>query len=695
MDKEALENWQRYQYGKDRGHSGYMEQAEVCNGMYLGGGEQWSEADKAILAAARRPFYEFNEVLPSVNSAVGYQIQNRMDISFRPAGGKADMHTATILNKVVKHLVNKENVHWKETQVYSDGLIEQRGYYDLRMTFDNNVKGDVVVDTLDARDVIPDPDAKQYDPDTWADVIVTRWLSEAEIGGMYGKAAMETAKESGDDGDDFGDMDGDDVERPKFGNDTLVGLADAFTEEQGDGIKRYRIIDRQLWVYEQTQCLVMPDTGDVLIKDQMTPDQVKAALANGAFETKRMKRRVRWVVTTHTKTLHADYSPYEHFTIVPYFAYFRRGKTRGLVDNAIGPQQALNKAVSQYVHIVNTSANSGWTVEENTLVNMDEDELEKRGAETGLVLVHKQGRPAPQKITANNIPSGIDRFIDRATQALKDVTVPDSMRGLQGNAVSGVAKQADQFASQQQLAVPLENLRHTRTLLAKRILKLIQRYYDSYRIFRITETDPASGKEVEEVLEVNRWDEATQTYLNDLTLGTYDVAISEQPMNVTFENGQFEQAMEMRKQGVRIPDAFVLRYSNLTDKHEIVEAMQNEQQPTDPTLEAKAELLKAQADKTRAETTSKKVETQYSGVQAAQVIATVPQVAPLADQLLRSAGYQDMDAAPIVPSPAPGMAPPQDPGIPTNTNPLTPANPAQPMSPAEGMNEGIETPQAD
>ena len=75
-------------------------------------------------------------------------------------------------------------------------------------------------------------------------------------------------------------------------------------------------------------------------------------------------------------------------------------------------------------------------------------------------------------------------------------------------------------------------------------------------------------------------------------------------------------------------------------------------------------------------------------VQAAQVIATVPQVAPLADALLRSAGYQDMDAAPIVPSPPAGMAPPVDPGIPANTNPMTPANPA---SPAEGMNQGIET----
>ena len=150
-------------------------------------------------------------------------------------------------------------------------------------------------------------------------------------------------------------------------------------------------------------------------------------------------------------------------------------------------------------------------------------------------------------------------------------------------------------ARQQQLAVPLDNLAYTRKLLATRVLKLIQRYYDSYRVFKITDTDPMTGKEVESVLEINKFDEATGTYLNDITVGTYDVVISEQPMHVTFENSQFEQALEMRKEGVRIPDATVIRYSNLADKHDILANMQPE--PADPTLEAKAKSIEAQARK--------------------------------------------------------------------------------------------------
>jgi len=124
---------------------------------------------------------------------------------------------------------------------------------------------------------------------------------------------------------------------------------------------------------------------------------------------------------------------------------------------------------------------------------------------------------------------------------------------------------------------------------------------------------------------------------------------------------------------------------------------QRAQQGQDPTLQAKAQLLgaqaiKAQADAERAQalTVGARVEAQYSAVQTAQVIEQIPGTATTADALLRSAGSIDMDAAPIVPQASgAGEVPPVE--VPTNTNPLTPANPA---SPAVGMQVGIET-QAD
>ncbi len=685
-DEQARENWHRYLYTKDRGHIEYMAQAQKCEGMYMGGGLQWTPDAKAVLDAEGRPWYEFNEIMPSVNSALGHQIQNRMDIAFKPRGGEADLFKATALSKVIMQIADQNKLHWLETQVYGDGLIEQRGYYDLRMDFDSNIKGDMVLCNLDPRDVIPDPDAKSYDPDKWADVQVTRWYSLDEIEQYYGKEARTKAEASGDDGPDWGVQEAE-TERNKFGGTGLQGIFDAYTNEPG--LKRYRLIDRQRWVMQRTQCLVFPESGDVRIAETLSPEQVAAAQAQGAVLAMRMQRRIRWVVSTYCVTLFDKISPYEHFTVIPYFAYFRRGMTRGMVDNGIGPQEVLNKAVSQFQHIINTTANSGWVVEENSLTNMDTDELEEVGATSGLVVEFRKGTTKPEKIQANQVPTGVDRLIDRATQALKDVTVPDAMRGLQGNAVSGVAKQSDQFASQQQLAVPLDNLAYTRHMLAGRMLKLAQRYYDSYRIFRITEMDHQTGQQVEKVLEINKFDPATGTYINDITVGTYDAVITEQPMAITFENSQFSQALEMRKEGIKIPDAVVVRYSSLADKHDILAQMDTK----DPVAEAQADLVRANAAKTRSQAMALDVESIYSAIQTAGAISMNPAISPLADSVLGSVGFVDKNAPPIVPA-GPGGAAQQLalPAPQANTSPLFPARPA---SAADGAHAGIETQAAD
>lgn len=688
FDETARENWARYRYGVDRGHRGYTDQAERCEGMYLGGGEQWRPEDKRILADEGRPFYEFNQVMPAINTALGYQIANRMDITLRPRGEKGDPEVAKILTKVLMQVADMNQLHWVETQVFGDGLIEQRGFFDLRLSFEDNIKGDIVITHADPRDVIPDPDAKSYDPDSWGDVTWPRWLTLEEIGQIYGQDARKKVAESEDSSHDFGDLDGE-TPRNKFG---WSGLQDAYFDGT-DGIKRYRVIDRQRWIYEMTPCIVFPDSGDVQVEANLSAESVQDALSKGAVRARRMKKRIKWTVSTWCTTMHNEFSPYEHFTLIPYFAYFRRGKTRGMVDNATGPQEVLNKAVSQFVHILNSSANGGWEVEQNSLTNMDTEDLEANGAKTGLVMEYAKGATPPKRIQPNQVPTGVDRLIDRATMALKEVTVPDAMRGNQGAQESGVAVQSKQHASQQQLAVPLDNLAYTRGLLAKRLLKMVQRYYDSHRVFRITETDPLTGKDVDTTLEINKFDPETGAYLYDVTVGEYDVVVGEQPMQVTFENSQFTQVMEMREKGVAIPDRVVLRYSNLADKHELIENLPDPAQaPADPTLEAKAKLLQAQARKTDADAQRSDMQLLYTGLQTAQVIAQTPQTAPLADKLARSVGFQDKDAAPIVPMADPAQAAAPTVHFPENTNPMLPS---PPESAAVGAMAGIETQRPD
>lgn len=681
--REAESNWQRYEYAKRRGHRVYQAVAVRCEQFYLGAGRQWLPEDRSELKlTGNRPAYEINEVLGRINSAIGYQIHNRMDIAFLPRGGLADTDRAKIRSKVAMQICDSTNYHWHETQVFSDGLIQQRGYFDIRMNFDRNVFGEVEVGTHDPLDVVPDPDAKAYDPKDWSDVVVTRWYTLDDIESLFGREKRNEVEATVDVNGDWGDGD-DDEPRPKFGTDTpSLPMWDSYMDEVG--LRRYRVLDRQRWVYTMTPVAIYP-TGDVKPLLNAAPEQIAEYQQQGAIITKRMYRSVRWTVTTRFVTLFDDVSPYDRFTVIPYFCFFRRGQTLGLVDNAISPQEVLNKAISQFIHILNTSANSGWIIEQNSLVNMKEDEVQAQGSKTGLVLVYKQGSQAPKKIEPNPVPAGVDRLIAHALNAIKNVTVPDAMLGEDNQPMSGVALQSKQFVAQNQLAIPLDNLSRTRHMVAGMFDYLMTTFMDNHRVFRITETDPVTGRDVDDVIEVNRFDPVTRTWTNDLTEGTYDLVVSEQPMQITFENSQFQQALEMKKIGVAIPDRVLIKHSNLMEKAEVIEQMAAQPQSVDPLTEAKAELLKAQAAKTQADTADTRIKSQFGAVQAAQVIAMNPAVAPLADELAGSAGLVDQNAPPQIPQPAAPV--PTGPAIPQNTSPQVPLSPESPMM---GAMDGIE-----
>jgi hypothetical protein len=280
-----------------------------------------------------------------------------------------------------------------------------------------------------------------------------------------------------------------------------------------------------------------------------------------------MKRKVRWTVTCDKVVLHDDWSPYNDFTIVPFFAYFRRGRPFGVVRNLLSPQEQLNKIASQELHIVNTTANSGWMVESGSLVGMTADDLEEHGAETGLVLEYARGTNPPQKITPNSIPTGLDRIAMKAQTNIKAISgINDSMLGSDSAEVSGVAIQAKQNRGAVMIQVPLDNLKKSRQYLAEKILNLVQTFYTERRVLQITnEQDPLKPREELVVNEVTPEGEI----INDLTLGEYDVIVSTAPARDSFDEIQFAEAIALRQVGVAVPDDAIIEYSHLTKKEEL------------------------------------------------------------------------------------------------------------------------------
>ena len=578
-DAIASDQWDRYTRARDNGHIDYIDMAKKCDAFYQG--EQWDASDVALLDSEGRPALTINTVLPTVNTVLGEQSNRRADIKFKPRRGGSE-EVAHTLTKLYLQIANNNKLDWVEQQVFADGLImDGRGYFDVRMDFTDHVEGEVRIKALDPLDVVVDPDAKDYDPKTWNEFFYTRWMTLDDIEEMYGQKQADRLRFIAENGNTFG-MDSVEYSETRYGD---LEDADAYAGSTvaGEGeyrtVKALRVIERQHRKITRVDCFVDPNTGDQRDVPEAWSDRKtkKFAKEYGLNVISKTKKKVRWTVTCDKVVLHDDFSPYADFTIVPFFAYFRRGRPFGMVRNLLSPQEQLNKIASQELHIVNTTANSGWVVESGSLTNMQAEDLEEHGAETGLVLEYNRGSSPPAKIQPNQIPTGLDRISQKAAANIKSISgINDAMLGTDGAEVSGIAIQAKQNRGVIMIQVPLDNLQKTRQYLAEKILNLIQVFYSEERVIRITNDD--DPMETRDEMVINQMTPSGEI-VNDLTVGEYDVIIGTMPARDSFDEVQFAEALSLRSAGVAIPDDAIVQYSHLSKRAELAARLRQEPSP--------------------------------------------------------------------------------------------------------------------
>lgn len=565
----AQRNHERYIYARDNGHLDYVRKADKCDDFYQA--RQWDETVRKKLERQGKPVLTINQTLATISLVQGELLNNLAQVTFKPAE-EGDDAVAHALSRTYLHVAQKNRLYWVEQDVADDGFITSRGFYDCRVNFDRNLRGHIDLRQLNPRNVVIDADADSYDPDEWNEVFITSWMSPQQIALKYNKADADILKTRPRSDFMFG-VDTVSEAKQTFGGDT-TNRNQALTSPDPWLHRHIRVIERQYWERRKRRFFVDRFTGDTNpVPDNWEEERIsRVALQYGLLVVPREDRQIRWTVTADSVVLHDGWSPYEHFTVVPYFPYFRRGQTIGLVENLISPQEQLNKTASQELHIINTTANSGWKAKKGALGNMTAEELEQRGGETGLVIEYTGDDPrVVEKIQPNQVPTGIDRVSTKSEGWIKTISgVSDSMRGFDREDVSGRAIEAKQQRGSMNLAKPFDNLMRTRHLLAERVKRLIQTYYTEPRVLRITGERP--NDPVEDI-QVNQ-PTANGRILNDLTIGKYDVVLSTRPPRESYDQAQFEQVASMRRDlGVKIPDKVLIEKSDIENKEEVLNDM--------------------------------------------------------------------------------------------------------------------------
>lgn len=546
-------------------------------------GRQWTDEELRILKTEGRPCITKNKIAPLVRLLLGLFRQNKYDAKFLPGNdGTGTKDVADALTALDKQTSEINQSEWNDAQVFQDGISTGRGFFDERLGFDYNIFGDVKETVVDPFSVYIDAEADSYDPDDWNDVTVNRWMSPTDIYLLYGKLGVDIIRSVGG----FPVADGYGMEDPIVGHSpsrNFGGFEELFNVDYR-GInytydafhhvnrnrKLLRVLDCQHRELKRVKTFIDLETGEEkVIPENFSREKIMrimqwASMRGLPIDVRdTIKKAVRWTVTVGDRTLHDQWSIYDHLTIVPYFPYFRRGKTRGVIDDLIDPQVEINKRASSYLHIIMTTANSGWLMQENSMEEDMERALEEEGSRPGINIKYKKGFEPPSRITPAAPPSGFREMVIDATLDLKEISgINDSALGQIDKVQSGRAIQARQKQAVLGAETYFDNFSRTRQLKARQRLSIYQNYYTEERIV------VARAGDRETQLYVNTKDAAGQI-VNDITVGRYQIAIDEAPMSSTFLQGQFQEAQELREMGVPIPDDVMVDLSSMPNKEDV------------------------------------------------------------------------------------------------------------------------------
>ena len=546
-------------------HDIYLTTADTSLKFFVG--KQWKETDKAELEESRRPALTINRILPMICSVYGEFSSMHSEFFFKGTRG-GSKQVASKLSTLVRHILNENRYHsGSRSDVFLNGIITNRGAFIVTMGDEIDPLGGVEIQAYDPRCIMLPVDAKSYDPKDWPEVFTVEPWTFGEIEDAFGTEKAELCFGENNAGEDFS-------RAGSFAH--AQGVDDEGVDSQEENDNEYRDVYvhefrsvRKVWRFLDVET---QDVFDVPQDDMTKAEATRTAQETGTLVQARTAPGVFFRQFCGETLLREGWSQIADFTVVPYFPYFVMGEVLGMVEPLISPQEQLNKLSSQMLHIINSTANSGWQAEEGSLVSPTPDELARNGAKTGLVIIRRRGTAPVEKITPNSIPTGIVQAADRAAMDMQYISnINDGVLGHTGVNVAGKVVQEKKASMQASLQMVFDNFKRTEEILARVVLGYIQAYYTEQRVFRIVE-GRAPDRVTESTLAINTQGEYG-AIVDDVTLGRYDVQVAHRPRQDVQDDAEFAELLQMKQIGIVIPDHQIVARSHLQNAEEMAKEM--------------------------------------------------------------------------------------------------------------------------
>lgn len=415
---------------------------------------QWDLADIDKLDSEGRPHLTIPLIFPIINTIVGFQIDNEQQFHLYPRKG-GSVAVAALGTELLKHAMDDCDGVDNCTDSFQDGVIGAVGVIGIeRRKRHDVINGELVVRKKSPFSILFDQNATEYDfNESGRRVFEEQWMTAEEIKLGFNKSVKELQQATG---------------APRFNKEKL-SLDDDYADSRQMTPERrdQYLVNKAYWrKWQKNVYLVDLSTWSArLLSDPKMIEYAKRLVMVHKMRSESMGVQSRLTIIERAgwmlyETYFAGEMELSHikdpwngitdFPLIPFYPYWADGYPLGVVDNLKDCQRELNKRVSQELHILNTTANTGWVIGDGRDTEAVK-ELKMEGAKSGFVLDKSKFDGVAEKIKPNILPQGhaymaeqhekyMDRIsgIDPSLRGMREGKGPESGKALSARFLAGM-----------------------------------------------------------------------------------------------------------------------------------------------------------------------------------------------------------------------------------------------------------------
>lgn len=559
-------------------------------------GDQWTQEDRDALSAQGRPCLTFNRIRPIINIVAGYQRENSARIKVNPEGGE-DRIFSEVMDRALKAIDKWAHFSHKAGYWFDDGCYCGKGWLEATISYAKDpIRGELQFRQCTPYQILSDPDFREYDlndgcPYVFKVVRLTKdqlktlypkrkklidgFVKDTDDRGENGSGLLEEERVGQSQDDNYGN----DPNKPSY------------QKTSGDGSDD----DTKFTVKEYWRSKAV-DRFFVIDKEAGEPVKFEKKEEAEAFVTKQgfgkvIERTIpeMWVTARVCGfNIQNEISPFEPYSSgYPFFRFLAdwapnaedevlrvQGITRALKD----PQREKNKAKSQYLHTINTQANSGWIGDEDALTPAGWTQLEKMGSKPGITIKKKKGTEL-KEIQPKAFNQGQIVREERADEEFKQISnVNPDLLGMQsGSSDSGKAMSIRIKQAVLALVRLFYNYRYSKEIVGVFILQMVPMLFDQKKLKKTLGPDYMAKAIDPEKYPGGLQDGHLDAFLQMVKDNKYDVFVAEADQNSTIRYEIFQELTELLKAGAPIPIELLIDYMDLPNSQEVKQKVKEQQ----------------------------------------------------------------------------------------------------------------------